>query len=92
MHAQYAFAHVPCTATAPVVTDEPAITVHSSDKDIAVGDEYPSVEELPAAQCDSVPLVDRMVCVQAHRSSHTAPFSCSGYSPCSRGNGHVGVP
>ena len=62
------------TANAPVVTDEPAITVHSSDKDIAVGDEYPSVEELPAAQCDSVPLVDRMVCVQAHRSSQTAPF------------------
>ena len=62
------------TAIAPVVTDEPALTVHSSDKDIAVGEEHPLVEELPAAQSDPVPLVDRMVCVQAHRSSQTAPF------------------
>ena len=64
-----------CAAdTVPVVADEPALTVHSSDKDMTVGDEHPLVEEPLAAQPSSVPLVDRMVCVQAHRSSQTAPF------------------
>ena len=63
-----------CATDISVVTDEPALTVHSSDKDIAVGDEHPAVEEPPAAQSDIVPLVDRMVCVQAHRSSQTAPL------------------
>ena len=62
------------TDTAPVVADEPALTVHSSDKDMVLGAENPLVEGPPTAQQSSVPLVDRMVCVQAHRSSQTAPF------------------
>ena len=62
------------TDTAPVVAEEPALTVHSSEKDMMAGAE-PLLDEAPlAAQPSLVPLADRMVCVQAHRSSQTAPF------------------
>ena len=62
------------TDTAPVVAEEPALTVHSSEKDMMAGAEHPLEKAPLAAQPSSVPLVDRMVCVQAHRSSQTAPF------------------
>ena len=62
------------TDIAPVVAEEPALTVHSSEKDMIAGAEHPLEEAPLAAQPSSVPLVDRMVCVQAHRSSQTAPF------------------
>ena len=63
-----------CATAAPVVPEEPALTVHSSEKDVVVGEEHPLVEALPPAPCDADPSADRMVCVMAHRSSQTAPF------------------
>ena len=35
------------TDVAPVVGEEPALTVHSSEKDVAAGEEHPLVEEAP---------------------------------------------
>ena len=61
-------------ALASVVAEEPVISVPSSGEDIVGEEECPLVEEVAAAHSMPDPLVDRMVCVQAHRSSQTAPL------------------
>ena len=66
-------------AMVPVVADEPALTVHSSDKDVATGKEHPLVEEAPVDLPDSTPLSGQNgVCsgasVKPDRTSYSAGY------------------
>ena len=58
----------------PVAIEEPVISVHTSGEDVVGAEGIPLADESAAAQLPSVPLADRMVCVQAHRSSQTPPL------------------
>ena len=80
------------TDIAPVAEEEPALTVHSSEKDVAAEDEHPLVEEAPDDLPELIPLVERMVCVQAHRSSQTPPLIVPDIQRALEGTGMLECP